>query len=98
MAAIETITTNTNKTIDLFNGKNRVAARGTFGGGTLVFEIEVGTGYVSFPDPYSTSSFTQLSRTSAIVFDVDGPGKIKATLSGATSPSITLEAIELLPK
>lgn len=95
MNAVEILTTNTNVTIELFNGMNRVRAGGTFGGGTLVFELEVGGGYVPLPDPHSPSSYTQLSITSSKGFDIQGPGKIKGTLTGATSPNITLEAIQL---
>lgn len=92
MAVKQTITTNTTSSaVDLFFGRNRVTVAGTIGGGTVVFSLD-GVALKKLKDD---GTFAAVTMTAVGQFEINGPGQLTMTLSGATSPNLSIETIEL---
>lgn len=75
----------TGETFDFSGPSGLFHVYGTFGGGTC--KLQISTDNVTFTD-VSGASFT---ANGSVVFDPQGPCKVRAVLSGATSPSLTAD-------
>lgn len=92
MSAKQTITANTTSAaVDLNFGRNRVTVSGTIGGGTVTFTLD-GVPLKKLKDD---GTFATVTMTSVGQFEINGEGSLTMTLSGATSPNLSIEAIGL---
>lgn len=89
MAQTYNLTTNTSTGALPIKGKLNIGAFGTFGGGSLAFELSYDNGTTWFPATNALGDAATISSDGALNVEV-GTADLRLTLSGATSPDIDI--------
>ena len=89
MAQTYNLTTNSSTGTLPIKGKLNVAAFGTFGSGSLAFELSYDDGATWFAATNSLGEAAAISANGALNIEV-GTADFRLTLSGATAPNINV--------